>query len=46
MIISIEKTDYYNFVERLFDDSSKFTLLQEDQTLRNLSTVQTYLNIT
>ena len=28
----------------LLSDTSKFTLLQEDPTLRNLSTVQTYLN--
>ena len=28
----------------LFNDTSKFTLLQEKPTLRNLSTVQTYLN--
>ena len=31
-------------MERLFNDTSKFTLLQEDPTLRNLSFVQTYLN--
>ena len=42
-IVLIDKTDYYNSMERLFNDTSKFTLLQEDPTLRNLSTVQTYL---
>ena len=31
-------------MERLFNDTIKFMLLQEDRTLRNLSTVQTYLN--
>ena len=31
-------------MERLFNDTSKFTLFQEDPTLRNLSTVQTHLN--
>ena len=31
-------------MERLFNDTSKFVLLQEDPTLRNLLTVQTYLN--
>ena len=31
-------------MERLFNDTSKFTLIHEDPTLRNLSTVQTYLN--
>ena len=43
-IVLIDKTDYYNSTESLFNDTSKFTLLQEDPTLRNLSTVQTYLN--
>ena len=32
-------------MEHLFNDTSKFTLLQEDPTLCNLSTVQTFLNI-
>ena len=31
-------------MERLFNYISKFTLLQEDPNLRNLSTVPTYLN--
>ena len=31
-------------MERLNNDTSKFTLLQEDPTLRNLSTLQTCLN--
>ena len=43
-VVLIYKTDYYNSIERLFNDTSKFTLLQEDPKLRNLSTVQTYLN--
>ena len=43
-IVLIDKTDYYNSMERLCYDTSKFTLLQEDPTLRNLSTVQTYLD--
>ena len=42
--VLIDKTDYYNSMERLFNDTSKFTLIHEDPTLRNLSTVQTYLN--
>ena len=42
-IALIDKTDYYNSMERLFNYTSKFTLLKEDPTLRNLSTVQTYL---
>ena len=32
-------------MEHLFNDTSKFTLLQEDPTLCNLSAVQTFLNI-
>lgn len=43
-IVLIDKTNYYNSMERLFNDTSKFALLQEDPTLRNLSTVQSYLN--
>ena len=43
-IVLIDKTHYYNSTESLFNDTSKFTLLKEDPTLRNLSTVQTYLN--
>ena len=31
-------------MERLFNDTSKFTLLQEHPTLCNLSTMQTFLN--
>ena len=31
-------------MERLFNETSKFTLICEDPTLRNVSTVQTYLN--
>ena len=31
-------------MERSFNDTSKFTLLQEDPILRKLPTVQTYLN--
>ena len=43
-IVLIDKTDYYNSMERLFNDTSKFPLLQEDPALHYLSTVQTYLN--
>ena len=43
-ILLINQNDYYNSMERLFNDTIKFMLLQEDRTLRNLSTVQTYLN--
>ena len=43
-IVLIDKTGYYNSMERLFNDTRKFTLLQEGPTLRILTTVQTYLN--
>ena len=43
-IFLIDKTDYYNSMECLFNYTNKFTLIHEDPALRNLSTVQTYLN--
>ena len=43
-IVLIDKTDYYDSMKRFFDDTSKLTLLKEDPTLRNLSTVKTYLH--
>ena len=43
-IVLIDKTDYYNSMERLGNDASKFTLLHKDPTLCNTSTVQTYIN--
>ena len=43
-IVLTDTTDYYNSMERLFNDTSKFTLVHEDPTLHNLSTIQTYLN--
>ena len=39
-IVLIYKTDYYNSMEPLFNDTSKFTLIHEDPTC-NLSPVQT-----
>ena len=41
-IVLIDKTDYYNSMERFFNDTSKFTLLLKDPTILNMSTVQTY----
>ena len=29
-VVLIGKTDYYNSMERLFNDTSKFTLIHED----------------
>ena len=42
-IVLIDKTDYYNSMEHLFNDTSKFTLIHEDPKLRNLLTVQIYI---
>ena len=36
--------DYYNSLEQLFNNPAKFEILNEDPTLRNLSTIQGYLN--
>lgn len=53
LIVKLEKgqgldliggTDYYNLMEHLFIDTSKYNILQQDKTLRNLSTTQIYLN--
>ena len=44
-IVLTDKTDYYNSMKRLFNDTSKVTLVHEDPTLRNLSTIQTYLTM-
>ena len=42
-IVFISKNDYYNSIEQLFSDKSKFEVVIEDLTLRNLSTVQNNL---
>ena len=41
-IVLIDKTDYCNSMEHLFNDTSKFTLIHEEPKFRNLLTVQTY----
>ena len=43
-IVLINRDDYNNSLENLFNDTSKFQLLDHDPTIRNLSTVQSYLN--
>ena len=40
----VNLTDCYHSLERIFGDTSKFKICTEDPTLRNLSTVQNYLN--
>ena len=43
-IALVNRNDYNNSLENLFNDTSKFQLLDVDRTIRNLSTVQSYLN--
>ena len=40
----IGEIDYYNLMQHLFIDTTKYNILQQDQTLWNLSTTQIYLN--
>ena len=40
----IKKSDYKQSMEHLFLDQRKFKLLNKDPTIRNLRTVQNYLN--
>ena len=43
-IVLINRNGYNNSLEKLFNDTSKFQLLDLEPTIRNLSTVQSYLN--
>ena len=43
-IVLINKDEYNRSLEKVFNNKKKFKVLQEDPTLRNLSTVQSYLN--
>ena len=43
-VVLIKKSDYKQSMERLFSDQRKFEVLNEDPTIRNLRTVQNYLN--
>ena len=40
----IKKSDYKQSMERLFSDQRKFKVLNEDPIIKNLRTVQNYLN--
>ena len=42
--VIINKKDYFQSLDRLFSDKTKFEILEEDPTLRNLNTIQNYLN--
>ena len=43
-IMLLQKKDYYDSLEQLFNDPTKFEILNEDPTLFNFSTIQRYLN--
>ena len=43
-VVLIKNNDYKQSMERLFSDQRKFKVLNEDPTIRNLRTVQNYLN--
>ena len=44
-IVLINRDGYNNSLENLFNDTSKFQLLDYDRTIPNLSTVQSYLTL-
>ena len=44
-IVLVNRDDYNDSLENLFNDTSKFQLLDHDPYIRNLSTVQSYLNM-
>ena len=39
-ILIINKKDYFQSLDRLFNDKTKFEILEEDPALRNLNTIQ------
>ena len=43
-IISVNEDDYNHPLKNLFNDTSKFQLLDHDSTIRNFSTLQSCLN--
>ena len=44
-IVLVNRDDYNDLLENLFNVTSQFQLLDLDTTMRNLSTVQNYLNM-
>ena len=44
LIKLIDEMDYYNSMERIFNDKTKFKVVNNDPTFRNLASVQNYLN--
>ena len=43
-VVLIDKIDHYNSMERIFIDKTKFKVVNNDPTFRNLASVQNYLN--
>ena len=43
--VLVNKTDYYNSLDRLFCDKTKFQVFENDPTLTNDKTIQTYIQI-
>ena len=43
-VVLIDKIDYYNSMERILNDKTKFKVVNDDHTFRNLVSVQNYLN--
>ena len=43
-MLLLAKKYYYDLLDQLFNDPTKYKILNEDPTLRNLSTIQRYLN--
>lgn len=43
-LLLIAKKYYYDLLDQLFNDPTKFKILNEDPTLHNLSTIQRYWN--
>ena len=41
--VVIDRTDYYESLDKLFSDTTKFKRLDADPTNARLSTLQTYL---
>ena len=43
-VVLTDKIDYFNSMERIFNDKTKFKVVNDDPTFRNLASVQNYLN--
>ena len=43
-VVLIDKIEHYNSMERIFNDKTKFKVVNNDLTFCNLASVQNYLN--